>query len=105
LTVKGDTATYELNFGDGRWANGLTTRPGPMLTGRAIHQEVGLPAFQTAGSYQWTDDHTLKLVLRYIESPHTETLICHVDGNKLTIDDQTSFLYGKGTVTIQGVAQ
>jgi hypothetical protein len=25
-----------------------------------------------------------------------------VDGNKLTIEDQNSFQYGKGTVTIQG---
>ena len=102
LTVKGDTAVYRLTFGNGHWATGRTTRPGPNLLTGANHHDVGLPAFQTAGSYQWVDDHTLKLVLRYIESPHTETMICHIDGNKLSIEDQNSFQYGKGTVTIQG---
>jgi hypothetical protein len=103
LTVRGDTALYRLTFGDGRWATGWTTRPGPNLLTGAIHHDVGLPAFPTAGGYQWIDDHTLKLVLRYIESPHSETMICHIDGNKLTIEDQNSFQYGKGTVTIQGI--
>ena len=105
LTVKGDTAVYYLNFGAGRWANGVTTRSGPNLLNGAVHHDVGLPAFQTAGSYQWVDDHTLKLVLRYIESPHTETMICHIDGSKLTIEDQSSFQYGKGTITITGTQQ
>jgi CubicO group peptidase (beta-lactamase class C family) len=102
LTIKGDTATYHLGFGKGHWVTGITTRPGPNLLTGAVHHDVGLAAFPTAGSYQWVDDHTLKLVLRYIESPHTETMICHVDGKNLTIEDQTSFQYGKGAVTIKG---
>jgi CubicO group peptidase (beta-lactamase class C family) len=102
LTIKGDTATYHLGFGNGRWITGVTTRPGPNLLTGANHHDVGLPAFPTAGAYQWVDDHTLKLVLRYIESPHTETMICHVDGNTLTVEDQNSFQYGKGAITIKG---
>jgi CubicO group peptidase (beta-lactamase class C family) len=102
VTIKGDTAEYRLTFGKGRWATGRTTRPGPNLLTGAIHHDVGLPAFQIAGSYQYVDDHSIKLVLRYIESPHTETMICHVDGNKLTIEDQSSFQYGSGAVTIRG---
>jgi hypothetical protein len=105
LTVQGDTAGYRLTFGDGHWATGSTTRSGPSLLTGAIHHDVGLPAFQTVGSYQFVDDHTLKLVLRYIESPHTETMICHLDGNKLSIEDQSSFGYGKGAITIRGVIQ
>jgi len=105
VTVQGDTAVYRLNFGDGRWASGITTRSGPNLVTGAVHHDVGLPAFQIAGCYQFPDDQTLKLTLRYIESPHTETMICHVDGNKLTIEDQNSFQYGKGTITIQGTLQ
>jgi CubicO group peptidase (beta-lactamase class C family) len=105
LTLKGDTATYRLSFGEGRWAEGMTTRTGPNLLTGAIHHDVGLPAFPIAGAYEWVGDHTLKLVLRYIESPHTETMICHVDGNKLSIEDQNSFQYGKGAVTIIGIAQ
>jgi CubicO group peptidase (beta-lactamase class C family) len=105
LTIKGDTATYDLGFGDGRWITGTTTRPGPNLLTGAVHHDVGLPAFPTAGSYQWVDDHTLKLVLRYIESPHTEIMTCHIDGKNLTIEDQSSFQYGKGTITIRGTLQ
>jgi CubicO group peptidase (beta-lactamase class C family) len=104
LTIKGDTATYHLLFGNGHWATGVTTRPGPNLVAGAVHHDVGLPAFPTAGAYQWVDDHTLKLVLRYIESPHTETMICPLEGNNLTIEDQASFQYGKGTVTIKGTS-
>jgi CubicO group peptidase (beta-lactamase class C family) len=105
LTIKGDTAIYHLSFGNGRWVTGTTTRPGPNLLTGAVHHDVGLPAFATAGAYQWVDEHSLKLVLRYIESPHTETMICHLDGNNLTIEDQASFQYGKGTVLIKGTAQ
>jgi hypothetical protein len=105
LTIQGDTATYPIGFGDGHWNIGYTTRPGPNLLTGAAHHDVDLPAFRYAGSYQWVDDHTLKLVLRYIESPHTETMICHADGNKLTIEDLNSFQYGKGTVTILGTSR
>ncbi|HET6252495.1 MAG TPA: serine hydrolase [Puia sp.] len=105
LTLKGDTAVYRLTYGNGRWATGWTTRPGPNLLTGAVHHDVGLPAFPTVGSYQYLDDHTLKLLLRYTESPHSETMICHLDGNKLTIEDQNSFQYGKGTVTIEGTMQ
>ena len=105
LTVKGDTAVYHLTFGDGRWVTGVTTRPGPNLLTGANHHDVGLPAFPIAGGYEWVDDHTLKLVLRYIESPHTETMICHIDGNQLSIEDQNSFQYGKGAVIIRGTLQ
>jgi hypothetical protein len=31
-------------------------------------------------------------------------MICHLDGNNLTIEDQASFQYGKGTVTIKGTS-
>ncbi len=105
LTEKADTATYRLTFGNGRWINGTTTRRGPNLLTGAVHHDVGLPASTIAGACQWVDDHTLKLVLRYIESPHSETMICHVDGNNLSIEDQNSYQYGKGAVTMTGTAQ
>jgi CubicO group peptidase (beta-lactamase class C family) len=104
VTVKGDTATYHLLFGDGKWKQGETTRPGPNLLTGAQFNYVGLPAFKTAGSYTWQDAQTLVLTLRYIESPHTETLTCHFDGNNITIDVLNSFNYdGKKTV-LKGTA-
>ncbi|HLI94224.1 MAG TPA: serine hydrolase, partial [Puia sp.] len=105
LDITGDTAHYRIAFGDGRWIAGTTTRPGPDLLAGAVHHDVGLPAFHTAGSYQWVDGHTLRLVLRYIESPHSETMICTVEGNRLSVEDANSFQFGKNTLSIQGTAQ
>ena len=105
LTIKGDSSNYAIRFGKAQWIKGITTRSGPNLLTGANHHDAGLPAFQIAGSYQWVDDHTLKLVLRYIESPHTETMICHADGNTLSIEDQSSFQYGKGAIKINGTQQ
>lgn len=105
VVMQDETASYSIAFGSGRWTNGTTTRLGPNLLTGAVHHAVGLPAFPIAGAYQWVDDHTLKLVLRYIESPHTETMICHADGTKLSIEDQNSYQYGKGAISITGTEQ
>ena len=56
---------------------------------------VGLPPLKIAGVYSWKDDQTLELTLRYIVSPHTEKMICHVDASNITIDIENSFDYGK----------
>ncbi|HXB94656.1 MAG TPA: serine hydrolase [Puia sp.] len=105
VTIKGETGAWTLPFGDGRWARANTTRPGPSLTSRAKNSDVGLPAFETAGSYHWKDENTLELVLRYIESPHTERMVCHFDGDKISIEHSNSFDYGKGTAVLTGTAQ
>ena len=92
LTIESDTAVYELPFGSGVWQTGETTRRGPNLLLAVKAGQTGLPPFKIAGSYRWDDENTLKLVLRYIESPHTETMICHFDQNKISVDIQYSFI-------------
>jgi hypothetical protein len=52
---------------------------------------VGLPPPKITSSYQWKNDTTLELKIRYIESPHTEIIVCHFDGNDLTADFGNSF--------------
>jgi hypothetical protein len=44
-----------------------------------------------AGSYSWKDDHTLELIIRYIESPHTMTILCHFGGDEMTAEIHNSF--------------
>jgi len=105
VTIKGDTAVYHLHLGEGKWTTGETTRPGPNLLTGAKEHLVGIPAVKTAGSYDWKDDNTLELVLRYIESPHTETMICHFDGKNISIDVQNSFDYGHKKAVLQGTMQ
>ena len=57
------------------------------------------------GSYTWKDDNTLELILRYIESPHTETFTCHFDNGKLTMEVARSFDYGKNKTVIEAEAK
>lgn len=81
-----DSKPYEFIFGAGFWSAGETTLPGPNLLLPAKAHYVGLPPAKIYGNFSWTDVNTLNLVLRYIESPHTETFTCKFDNNKVTID-------------------
>ncbi|MDP4150065.1 MAG: serine hydrolase [Bacteroidota bacterium] len=75
LTLKTDTSSYLLSFGHGEWVKGSTDLPGPYLV-TARGNRVGLAPYLIEGSYGWADEKTLELKLRYIESPHTETIRC-----------------------------
>ena len=91
LGIKTDTATYEIQFGNGAWKPGVTKKKGPSLVGRAKGHFAGLPPPKITSSYQWKDNNTLELRIRYIESPHTEIIICRFDDNNITVDIENSF--------------
>jgi CubicO group peptidase (beta-lactamase class C family) len=104
LWVKTDTASYSFSFGANAWQNAETTLPGPYLVNAARNSLKSLPPFKVAGEYTWLDAATLELVLRYIESPHTETWLFRFDGTKFLVDMKRSFnsnLPG-ATVTLSG---
>lgn len=90
VALKTETAVHHLAFGAGTWQMGETTKRGPYLVSRAKAYLAGLPPFKVAGSYRWKDENTLELTLRYVESPHTETILCHFDQNKITVEIQNS---------------
>ena len=100
VTLTTDTAKYEFDFAAGKWQPGTTGKPGPSLTGAGFENRGMLYPAKTMAGYTWVDDNSLQLKLRYIESPHTETFTCHFDGNKLTMDVERSFDYGKNTATL-----
>jgi CubicO group peptidase (beta-lactamase class C family) len=88
VTLTTDTAAYRFGFGHSERRMGTTALLGPNLaTGRI----PGRPIFRVAGSYSWKDDNTLELTLRYIESPHTRTILCHFNGDELTAYIRNSF--------------
>lgn len=91
LRLKTDTTTFPLVFSSDKWIPAETTRHGPNLFGGAKANQVGLPLFKVAGNYRWTDDHTLELTLRYLESPHTETFTCHFEKANVSVEYQYSF--------------
>jgi len=97
-----DTAVYRIHFAAGKWQEDETLMHGPSLVAGAKASFVGLPALKTNGAYTWKDEHTLELTLRYIESPHTEKITCHFDGDTVTIDMENSFDYGNRKTTLKG---
>lgn len=102
VTMQSGNTTYNFGFGAGKWQPGETNRPGPSLLTGAIENTAFIYPAKISGSYRWKDNNTLQLVLRYIESPHTETFTCYFDNNKLTLDVERSFDYGKNKITVRG---
>jgi CubicO group peptidase (beta-lactamase class C family) len=77
---------YNFSLGAGKWIIGETTLPGPNLLMLAKAHLAGIPPVKVAGSFYWRNENTLDLVLRYIESPHTETITCKFDKNMVLVD-------------------
>lgn len=91
LSLKTDSVAHKIPFGFGKWELSETTKFGPYLVAGARANRVGLPIFKVAGNYQWKDENTLELTLRYIESPHTETITCTFEDDKVNVDFQNIF--------------
>ncbi len=102
VTLKTDTAVYHLAFGAGKWQAGETTMHGPSLVAGAKASLTGLPPFKIMGSYRWRDEHTLELILRFVESPHTEIMTCHFKEKNISIDVEKSFDYGAKKIELKG---
>ena len=101
VDFKTDTANYKIDFGAGKWHEAETSMPGPSLTGGAIENRSMIFPAEIAASYTWKDANTLELVLRFIESPHSEILTCHFHDDKLSIEVARSFDFGKRKIMIE----
>lgn len=99
INIKTDTATHAITFGPRRWHIGETTRKGPYLVSKAQNNLNGLAPFKVAGEYNWRDENKLELILRYIESPHTETIVCRFEDSKLTMELHSSIAPQPETIT------
>jgi hypothetical protein len=82
VTMLVNSAPFTFSFAHDTWAVGETAMFGPNLLVRAKAHFVGIGPSKVAGSFAWKDENTLELVLRYIESPHSETVTCRFDRNK-----------------------
>jgi predicted glycoside hydrolase/deacetylase ChbG (UPF0249 family) len=92
MTLKNNAGTFKIPFGAGEWLKSETVKLGPSLVGPAKNHFVGLPPSKVAGSYTWQNDSTLELILRYIDSPHSEFYTCRFDKNNVSVDYQISFM-------------
>ncbi|MEO8412628.1 MAG: serine hydrolase [Ginsengibacter sp.] len=100
-SFKTGTGTYQVAFGAGKWLTAETNMPGPSLTSTAIENTHVIFPAKIAADFSWVNDHTLELVLRYIESPHTETFTCNFHDNKLTVIAARSLDFGKNRTVIE----
>ena len=105
VNFKTDAATYPVSFGAGKCNESETAMTVPSLTGNAIEKRDMLYPAKIAASYTWKDANTLELVLRYIESPHSETFTCRFDGNKLNVEVARSYNFGKNKIMIEAVQE
>ena len=95
-----DSANYRIAFAAGKWQPAETNMPQPALTAGMLENNSMIYPAKINAAYTWTDASTLQLVLRYVESPHTETFTCHFDGDRLTIEAARSFDYGRTKTVI-----
>lgn len=103
LNVKTDTSSHEIKLGQVRWVEGETTMRGPSLVAKAANNHVGLPPFKIEGEYNWRNDDRLEIVLRYVESPHTQTITCKFTNNQLAVDMRNSF--SPNVITLSGATK
>jgi len=94
---------YNLYYNAGSWKAGQTNKPGPSLFGAAKENFGILAPFKVDGNFYWKDDQTLVLLMRYIESPHSQTMTFHFEGQKISVDIENSLDFGKNKTVLNGV--
>ncbi len=87
FTLNDKKGEHSVQCGLGKWIEGETTMPGtpPKLTSG----DLG-PKSRVAAGAAWKDDSTFEMTWRFPETPHHDTVTCHFDGAKLTIQFMNS---------------
>ncbi len=75
--------TYPIKCGLETWQTGNTSMPGtpPKLT-----KTTGITDSKIAASSTWKDEQTFQMTWRFIETPHHDTVTCHFEGDRLSIE-------------------
>lgn len=104
LAIGGETGIDSCIFGRGGWLEGSTRRrvPSPLLS---RVDKVGDQKNLTMGSWGWKDERTVELILRYIESPHSETITCRFDGPNVTVSIHASTQPADKSLKVTGAAK
>jgi hypothetical protein len=81
LTIKAGRRTYHLTCREGAWSEGSV----PLF---------GYPAVPVVSSGAWQSENTYQVVLRFIETPRTQMMNCHFEGDKVLIDGTMTGSFG-----------
>ena len=85
FTLRDGTAEYPIACGIGQWQRGQTDLPGTpprLISGGAPGRGRQSPV---AAAGVWADPRTFQMQLRYIETPHHDTVTCRFEEGKLQI--------------------
>jgi len=81
LTVKAGRRKYHLTCREGAWLEGVA--PG-----------FGYPPVPVVTCGVWKGEEAYQVVMRYIETPATQTMTCHFAGRQVTIDGEMNGSFG-----------
>ncbi len=82
FTLKDAAGEYPLTCGLGKWVEGRSNMPGipPKIT-------VGdLRPCKVAACGEWQDENTFVMTWRFYETPHSDRVACHFDGDKVRVE-------------------
>lgn len=88
LTIRTGRDTQKITFGAGAWREGVLS----------LYQHD--PCMVASGV--WTDEQTFTLTLRFYQTPFYQTLACHFDGDRLSIDGAVNVSFGETAYSLKG---
>lgn len=102
LTFANDRKS-EFTFGANEWIQGETNKPVNNLAAQPNDQILKLAPFKVVGAYSFPDKSSLELVVRYIESPHTDFYLCKTNGDSISVEISNSRTQRKSTQIYKGI--
>jgi CubicO group peptidase (beta-lactamase class C family) len=86
LSMKTNGQEFKIPFGRGKWVISETGLAGPNL----INRPDGNNLHRIAAAYEWSNDSTLEMIIRYIESPHHIKVKCSFEGDTMVMNTRLS---------------
>ena len=102
MTFANDKQT-EFLCGANQWIQGETDKPVNNLAAQPNDQILKLAPFKVVGAYNFPDENSLELTVRYIESPHTDFYLCKTKGDSIFIEITNSRTQRKNVENYKGV--
>ncbi len=96
----GNEATFK--FGANQWIQDETNKPYNALAVESDELFLKFAPYKIAGAYGSPEENSIELVLRYIESPHTDFFLCKAEGDNLTVEFSNSRTQRKAVQSFVG---
>jgi hypothetical protein len=90
-------------FGANKWISSVTNKPVNSLTNSANSGIAKMAPFKVTGAYGSPEKNSLDLMLRYIESPHTDFYLCRISGDSIRVETSNSRAQRKNVESFTGI--